>query len=68
MMAEMEFPEVSFKTGDLLELIALPLQDEVSVVAKALEAHLKELQEREGEVKTAEELVKMALKKMAAGR
>jgi hypothetical protein len=29
---------------------------------------VRELQERERDVKTAEELVKMALKKMAAGR
>jgi Holliday junction DNA helicase RuvA len=37
---------------------------------KQVDAHktVRELQEREGEIKTAEELVKMALKRMAAGR
>jgi len=37
---------------------------------KQVDAHktVRELQEKEGEIKTAEELVKMALKRMAAGR
>jgi Holliday junction DNA helicase RuvA len=37
---------------------------------KQVDAHkaVRDLQEREGEIKTAEELVKMALKRMAAGR
>ena len=37
---------------------------------KQVDAHktVRELQEREGEIKTAEELVKMALKRMASGR
>jgi Holliday junction DNA helicase RuvA len=37
---------------------------------KQVDAHktVRELQEKEGDIKTAEELVKMALKRMAAGR
>jgi Holliday junction DNA helicase RuvA len=37
---------------------------------KQIDAHktVRDLQEKDGEIKTAEELVKMALKKMAAGR
>jgi Holliday junction DNA helicase RuvA len=55
-------PEQSQANEAVLALIALGY--------KQVDAHktVRELQEREGEVKTAEELVKMALKKMAAGR
>ena len=55
-------PEQSQANEAVLALIALGY--------KQVDAHktVRDLQEREGEVKTAEELVKMALKKMAAGR
>jgi Holliday junction DNA helicase RuvA len=55
-------PEQSQANEAVLALIALGY--------KQVDAHktVRELQERGGEVKTAEELVKSALKKMAAGR
>ena len=55
-------PEQSQANEAVLALIALGY--------KQIDAHktVRELQERGGELKTAEELVKMALKKMAAGR
>jgi Holliday junction DNA helicase RuvA len=55
-------PEQSQANEAVLALIALGY--------KQVDAHktVRELQEREPEIKTAEELVKSALKKMAAGR
>jgi Holliday junction DNA helicase RuvA len=55
-------PEQEQANEAVLALIALGY--------KQVEAHklVRDLQEREGAVKSAEDLVKMALKRMAAGR